>query len=75
MGAPLGNTAQLALGVLPMKIEIVLDNAEKVVIYGMSPLDFAQALNTAHYYGDLEFQTKETIENAVREHNKMRCIA
>ena len=58
-----------------MKIEIVFDNGEKAIVYGMSPLEFAAAIRS-HYDNDLmAFQNKAGIEQAVQEYNAKKVFS
>jgi len=58
-----------------MKIEIVFDNGEKAIVYGMSPLEFATALISRYEQGLIAFQTKAGIEQAVQEHNAKKVFS
>ena len=58
-----------------MKIEIVFDNGEKTVVYGMPPLEFATALLSRYEHGLIAFQNKAGIEQAVQEHNAKKVFS
>ena len=58
-----------------MKIEIVFDNGEKAIVYGMSPLDFSFAITNEHILEEIDFQDKESIEDAIRKYNGQRILA
>ena len=58
-----------------MKIEIVFDNGEKAVIYGMSPLELASALISRYEQDLIAFQNKAGIEQAVQEYNAKKVFS
>lgn len=58
-----------------MKIVVNFDNGEQAVIYGTTPLDFALAIAAAYNEGELAFQTKDSVEDAVREYNSKKVIS
>lgn len=58
-----------------MKITINFNNGEIATIYGTTPLDFALAIAAAYNEGELEFQTKDSVEDAVREYNAKKVIS
>lgn len=74
IAAWVGNAASQHKG-LQMKIEITLDNAEKVVIYGMLPLEFATAILSRYEHGLIAFQNKAGIEQAIQEHNAKKVLS
>ena len=57
-----------------MKIEITFNSGEKAVVYGMSPVTFAEALLTYAWADKLDFQDKASIEAAVLEYNTKRVV-
>jgi hypothetical protein len=58
-----------------MKITVNFNNGEQAVIYGTTPLDFALAIAEAYNQGELDFQTKDSVEDAVREYNSKKVIS
>jgi hypothetical protein len=57
-----------------MKITVNFDDGEKVIVYGMTPLDFALAVSFAYQHGWYEFQTKEELSYALRTYNQRKMI-
>jgi hypothetical protein len=58
-----------------MKIVVTFNTGEQATIYGTTPLDFALAIAEAYNQGELEFQTKDSVEDAVREYNAKKVIS
>lgn len=58
-----------------MKITVNFNNGEQAIVYGLSPLDFAQAIAAAYNSGQLDFQDAESVESAVSDYNKARIIS
>lgn len=58
-----------------MKITVNFDNGEQAVVYGLTPLDFALAIAAAFNSGELDFQTKESVEDAIRVHNEKKVLS
>lgn len=58
-----------------MKIVVTFNNGEQATIYGTTPLDFALAIAAAYNEGELDFQTKDSVEDAVREYNAKKVIS
>lgn len=58
-----------------MKIEITFNTGEKAVVYGMSPVTFAEALLAYAWADKLDFQDKAGIEEAIREYNLKRVLS
>lgn len=50
------------------KIEVFFPNGTKTVIYGRTPLQFAEAIMAAYQRGDLPHQNKQTVEDAIAFH-------
>ena len=58
-----------------MKITVNFDNGTKAIIYGVTPLDFAYAIAKAFNEGEIDFQTKESIEDAVAAYNSTKVLS
>ena len=79
MGAPLiigtaGNAACDNKG-LQMKITVNFDNGERGVFYGLTPMQFADAVMRFAWKDKLDFQDVATLEQAIREYNEAKVIS
>jgi hypothetical protein len=58
-----------------MKITVNFNNGEQATIYGTTPLDFALAIAEAYNQGELDFQTKASVEAAVADYNAKKVLS
>jgi len=64
-----------SIRVFTMKIVVTFSTGEVATIYGTTPLDFALAIAAAFNSGELDFQTKESVEDAIRVHNEKKVLS
>jgi len=58
-----------------MKITVNFNNGERFAVYGLTPMQFAEALMQFAWADKLDFQDKATIEQAIREYNEAKVIS